>query len=108
MYRLLPVSLMCFASLTACTTNSTSCEEIENIIAQRHECDELERRIRQSESIVVRSNLEEVYEKQCVEIRFYRDSFNDDQVCSKKQTTAATNAAEDNLKDTKEAEATPF
>ncbi|GGA73951.1 hypothetical protein GCM10011369_14730 [Neiella marina] len=85
---LLPLSIICAALLAGCSTTD-SCENIEDINAQRRECDELSKRIRQTESVVVRSNLQEIYEKQCVNIRFYRDGFDDKQVCSANRDSKA-------------------
>jgi len=68
---------------TGCAMQNDSCEEIEKIVAQRKACDALMQRIKQTKRIAVRTTLEEQYEKQCVELRFYRDNFEDDSlVCS--------------------------
>ncbi|MBW8192402.1 hypothetical protein K0504_15295 [Neiella marina] len=78
---LLPFTLIVAALVTGCSSSNT-CENIEDINAQRRECEELSKRIRQTESVVVRTNLQEIYEKQCVDIRFYRDGFDDSHICS--------------------------
>lgn len=87
---LLPVSLL----LVACGSTTPACEEIEEIMAQRRECEEMAKRIEQASSVIVRTNLQEVYEKQCENIRFYRDNFDDNQVCSAKEQSEAVKEAE--------------
>ena len=82
------------AFLAGCSNTTPSCEDIEDIMAQRHECEEMAKRIKQTTSVVVRSNLQEIYEKQCVDIRFYRDSFDDKQVCSAKKQQQEVEVAE--------------
>lgn len=87
-------TLLTCIGLAACSNTQTSCEDIEEIIAQRNECEAMAKRIKQTDSVVVRTNLEEIYEKQCVDIRFYRDSFDDQQVCSAKKQQKDVKEAE--------------
>lgn len=69
--------------LVGCASQNPRCEDIEKVVAQRKACDALMHRIKQTKPIAVRTTLEEQYETQCVELRFYRDSFDDDMnVCS--------------------------
>lgn len=81
---LLPFTFIVTALVAGCSSTD-SCENIEDINAQHRECEELSKRIRQTESIVVRTNLEEIYDKQCVNIRYYRDGFDDSHICSTRE-----------------------
>lgn len=84
--------------LTGCNSTPSSCEEIEEIIAQRNECEAMAQRIKATRSVVVRTNLEELYEKQCVAIRYYRDGFDDSQICSAQKNQKAVEQAQQALK----------
>ena len=94
MNHVLPLFLLASLSLISCSHSVPSCEEVSEINAQRRECDDLEKRIKQSDSVVVRTNLQEIYDKQCVDIRFYRDSFADERVCSSQKQQAEVKKAE--------------
>ena len=85
MYRSILITTIVGPLLFGCSTTNESCEDIETIMAQRRECSELRKRIQEADTIVLRTSLQDIYEKQCVSIRFYRDSFGDDQVCSVKR-----------------------
>ncbi len=90
--------------ISACTHTTRRCEEIEDVIAQRQECEDLERRIKQTDSVVVRTNLQNVYDEQCVNLRFYRDGFDDDQVCSSQQREEGVKKATKEIENKEQAE----
>lgn len=72
--------------LGGCAAQNPHCEDIDKVIAQRKACDALMKRIKQTKQVAVRTTLQEQYEKQCVELRFYRDSFEDEMnVCSSQE-----------------------
>lgn len=80
------ITLAATLLLSGCMAQNPHCEDIEKVIAQRKACDALMKRIKQTKQVAVRTTLQEQYEKQCVELRFYRDSFeNDMSVCSSQE-----------------------
>jgi len=67
-------SCMVFFTLTACSSLEQPCEDITQIKAQLQACQILQRQINQAkQKPLVRTELERRYQKNCIELRFYRD-----------------------------------
>ena len=68
MYILLP----CF--LSACATQESACEDVTLASEQIQECQSLQRQIVNAKGRpLIRTELERRYQKDCVEMRYYRD-----------------------------------
>jgi hypothetical protein len=77
--------LVLISLLSGCATDN-GCENIEAVIAQERMCKELHKRImsENTSSLQVRGALQEQYQKECIDFRYYRDSFEGGNICTLK------------------------
>lgn len=62
--------------ISGCSFNDDACEDVNEIARQASQCQALQREInslRGNGNVIARSELERRYEKDCIELRFYRD-----------------------------------
>lgn len=87
---------LCVTGIGGCSlVADDTCETPTEVQAQERECQELRQQIEaNSERLQTRSALEELYQKHCVELRYYRDNFDDSSRCNQEETKAALKEAE--------------
>ncbi|WP_440874733.1 hypothetical protein [Thalassotalea sp. PLHSN55] len=84
MKPLLFVSLCSAITLSGCALKEDPCENVTVAAEELQQCKILKRQMEQARgNIVIRSELERRYQKDCVELRYYRDA-KQDLVCGNK------------------------
>lgn len=78
---LLPIAI----SLMGCAGGNQPCESIEEVQAQERYCEDLRKKLNSTTRLQIRSALNEQYQNECVDFRYYRDSFDDQSICTLKQ-----------------------
>lgn len=70
------------AAVAGCAGSEKTCESIEEVRAQEQYCLELREKLNSTNRLQVRSVLTEQYQKECIDFRYYRDSFDDNSICT--------------------------
>lgn len=75
--------------LAACSSNPQTCEDITLATEQIQECKSLQQKINAAkDKPIIRTELERRYQKNCVEMRYYRES-QQDAICGNKEEMQA-------------------
>jgi len=76
--------------IAGCATSENTCEDVTLVSEQAQQCQALQRQITNSkDKPLIRTVLERRYQKDCVDIRYYRDEKHP-KICDDKKSTNAT------------------
>lgn len=68
--------------LVGACSSQPDCERLQDIVDQREHCQELQQQIAEAQqNLQWQGALQDQYRKQCIETRYYRDSFDKQSVC---------------------------